>query len=109
MAKHHKQTSTRSTKKNKLNIVEIEHKAYPAAIDKRFFQLRFNMEDHKINAAFISYLPNIRYLTNYSGSAASMLITNDEVHFFTDDRYEEQVKTELYDLHNMKVHITRDV
>ncbi|MCL2039646.1 MAG: Xaa-Pro peptidase family protein [Bacteroidetes bacterium] len=96
-------------KKTKLTSVRIEHKPYPATINKRLHQIRFNMNENKIDAAFISYLPNIRYLTNYSGSWAYMLITTDEIYFFTDDRYEEQIITELYDLNNMRVHITRDV
>ncbi|MPM65337.1 Aminopeptidase YpdF [bioreactor metagenome] len=78
-------------------------------IDRRFHQLRFNMDDNKVNCVFIAYLPNIRYLTNFSGSSASLLITQDEIHFFTDDRYEEQVKEELYPLHNLNIHITRDI
>ncbi|MDR0927842.1 MAG: Xaa-Pro peptidase family protein [Ignavibacteria bacterium] len=90
-------------------IVQVEHKPYPKTIDKRFHQLRFNMEDNKLNSVFIQYLPNVRYLTNYSGSAGALLVTEDEIHFFTDDRYEEQVKTELFDLHNLTVHITRDI
>ena len=94
----------------KIGTVEtVEEKSYPKDIDKRFHQLRFNMEDNKVNCVFISHLPNIRYYTNFSGSAASMLVFNDEIHFFTDDRYEEQVKEELYPLHNLRVHITRDV
>jgi Xaa-Pro aminopeptidase len=89
--------------------ITIEQKPYPKTIDKRFHQLRYNMEDNKVNCVFVSHLPNIRYFTNFSGSAAAMLVFNDEIHFFTDDRYEEQVKEELYPLHNLQVHITRDI
>jgi Xaa-Pro aminopeptidase len=98
-----------ATKKIKPCLVHIEHKPYPKIINKRFHQIRYNMNENKVDTVFISYLPNIRYLTNYSGSFAFMLINHDEIHFFTDDRYEEQVVTELYDLNNMRVHITRDV
>ena len=107
MARTSKKTNT--IKKLKSNTVSIEHKPYPETINRRLHQIRYNMSDNKVDAAYISYLPNVRYLTNYSGSFAFMLITKDEIHFFTDDRYEEQVKTELYDLNNMRVHITRDV
>jgi Xaa-Pro aminopeptidase len=96
-------------KKIKESKIIVEHKPYPKTIERRFHQLRFNMDENKINCVFISFLPNIRYFSNFSGSSASMLVTNDEIHFFTDDRYEEQVKTELFDLHNLQVHITRDV
>ncbi len=85
----------------------IPTSSYPKSIDKRFQQLRFNMDENKIEAAFISHLPNIRYLTNFSGSFAVLLVTQGELHFFTDDRYEEQVKTELFPLSHLHVHITR--
>ena len=96
-------------KKLKPCVVHIEHKSYPETINKRLHQIRYNMSENKVDAVFISYLPNIRYLTNYSGSSAFMILTHDEILFFTDDRYEEQVITELYDLNNMRVHITRDI
>jgi Xaa-Pro aminopeptidase len=113
-------TKTFSTKKTQqvvkkqvknptVSSLTVEQKPYPKTIDKRLHQLRFNMDDNKVNCVFVSHLPNIRYFTNFSGSAAAMLIFNDEIHFFTDDRYEEQAKTELYALHNLRVHITRDV
>ena len=89
--------------------ITVEQKPYPKTIDKRYHQLRYNMEDNKVNSVYITHLPSIRYFTNFSGSAASMLVFDDEIHFFTDDRYEEQVKEELYPLHNLQVHITRDV
>ena len=98
-----------ANKKGKSCIVQIEQKPYPQTINKRLHQIRYNMIENRVDAVYISHLPNIRYLTNYSGSWAAMFITNDEIHFFTDDRYEEQVVTELYDLNSMRVHITRDV
>lgn len=82
---------------------------YPKIVDRRFHQLRFNMEENKVEAIVVSYLPNVRYLSNFSGSSAYLFVTPDEVHFITDDRYEEQIKTELYDLPNLHIHITRDV
>lgn len=81
---------------------------YPTIIDTRLEQLKFTMEDLKVDAIAVTYVPNIRYLTNFSGSAATLFITADELHFVTDDRYEEQIKDELYPLANMKIHITRD-
>ena len=101
--------TSKQTQKTSASKIVVEQKPYPKAIDKRFHQLRFNMEDNKVNCVFVSHLPNIRYFTNFSGSAAALLVFNDEIHFFTDDRYEEQVKEELYALHNLRVHITRDI
>jgi Xaa-Pro aminopeptidase len=83
--------------------------SYPKIADIRLEQLKYIMEDHKVDALVVTYLPNIRYLTNFSGSNATLFITPDEIHFVTDDRYEEQVKTELYPLPNLQEpHITRD-
>ncbi len=82
---------------------------YPKITDKRLEQIRFTMEDLKVDAVVITYLPNIRYLTNFSGSNAVIFITFEEIHFFTDDRYEEQIKTELFPLPNLNTYITREV
>ncbi len=84
-------------------------KVVPEKIIQRLTQIRFRIEELKADGLFVNYLPNIRYLTNFSGSSAAMIIFLDEIWFFTDDRYEEQVQTELYPLPNLKIHITRDV
>lgn len=80
---------------------------YPKIINRRLDQLRFSLEDHKVEAIAVSFLPNIRYLTNFSGSNAIFFILEDELHFITDDSYEEQIKEELYKLPNLHFHITR--
>ncbi|ROL56000.1 aminopeptidase P family protein [Bacteroidetes/Chlorobi group bacterium Naka2016] len=95
----------KSTDKN----VTKEAPRYPEKIDQRLQQIRFRIEEEKAEGLFINFLPNIRYLTNFSGSAASLFILKDEIWFFTDDRYEEQIQTELYPLPNLKTFVTRDV
>lgn len=82
---------------------------YPELNDKRLAQIRFMIVDQKLDAMIVTHMPTVRYLTKFSGSAGAFLITPDELHFFTDDRYEESVKNDLYNLPNLKVHITRDV
>ncbi|TAL66828.1 MAG: aminopeptidase P family protein [Bacteroidetes bacterium] len=95
---------------SKATVKATEHKpAYPKAVDKRLEQIRFTMTDLKVDSVVVTYLPNIRYLTNFSGSSAVLFITEDELHFFTDDRYEEQIKSELFNLPNFQTYITRDV
>ena len=90
-------------------INEIVHATnFPKIAETRLEQIRFTMEDLKVDAVVVNHLPNIRYLTNFSGSSAVLFLTYEEIHFFTDDRYEEQIKTELYSLPNMHIHITRD-
>lgn len=75
----------------------------------RLGQLRAVLRSAKLDAAFLLHLPTIRYVTRFSGSNASLLVMRRAVHFFTDDRYAEQVKTELAALPNLRVHIMRDV
>ncbi|MBX3044203.1 MAG: aminopeptidase P family protein [Candidatus Kapabacteria bacterium] len=81
---------------------------YPKIVDRRLDQLRFSLEEQKSEAIAVSFMPNIRYLTNFSGSNALLFIMENEIHFVTDDTYEEQIKDELYQLPNLKTHITRD-
>ncbi len=96
------------TEKSSKSSKAVKHK-YPEKIDYRLEQIRFKLTYEKVDGVYVSYLPNIRYLTNFSGSDAHLFIFQDEIIFVTDDRYEEQVKTELYDLPNLSVHISRDV
>jgi len=81
----------------------------PKVVEKRLQQLYFVMEEHKVDGIVVTYMPNIRYLTNFSGSAATLLLSKDKTVFVTDDRYEMQVKDELYALPNLEIQISRDV
>src|SRR5580704_18318312 len=40
-----------------------------------------------LDALIVSSLPNILYLTNFTGSAATVVLTADRLHFITDFRY----------------------
>jgi Xaa-Pro aminopeptidase len=84
-------------------------RAYPELVDTRLQQIRFRFQELKVEGLVVTYMPNIRYLTNFSGSNAMLFIYEDKLWFFTDDRYKEQVKTELYPLPNMEIFIARDV
>lgn len=84
-------------------------KPAPEMASRRLDQIRFTLEDLKLDALVVTSLANIRYITNFSGSAAILFITNDALHFITDDRYDTQIKSELYELPNLKTYITRDV
>lgn len=50
------------------------------------------------DALLVTSLPNIRYLTGFSGSSALVLVTPRERHLITDFRYETQVADEVGDL-----------
>ncbi|HRP01506.1 MAG TPA: Xaa-Pro peptidase family protein [Candidatus Kapabacteria bacterium] len=81
---------------------------YPKIIDRRLQQIRFQLEDQKVESICIVNISNIRYITNFSGLNALVFVHENEVHFITDDRYEDQIKTELFNLPNLHTHITRD-
>lgn len=88
---------------------EIKIQTYPEIIDMRLQQLHYAMEEQKVDAAYISYLPNIKYLTNFSGIQAELIVHQGIIHFFTDARYQKQVEEELYDIPGLKIHITNDI
>lgn len=43
-----------------------------------------------LDAFYVTHIPNIRYLSGFSGSSAYLIITKDKNYFFTDFRYESQ-------------------
>ncbi len=49
----------------------------------------------KIDSFLVKSLPNIRYLSGFSGSAATILITKDKNYFITDFRYKSQCAKEV--------------
>ena len=51
-----------------------------------------------IYAFFVFRLPNVRYVTGFSGSNGQALVTPDGGVFFTDGRYAEQSRHEVPDL-----------
>lgn len=48
----------------------------------------------KLDALLVTALPNVRYLTGFTGSNAMVLVTPDETAIFTDPRYTVQVAEE---------------
>lgn len=53
--------------------------------DDRISRLRLRLEDPLL----VTHLPNIRYLTGFTGSSAQLFIARDEVVLITDGRYAE--------------------
>ncbi len=49
-------------------------------------------------ALYVSALPNIRYLTGFSGSAAHLLVEPDHATLFTDGRYRTQAREQTRDV-----------
>lgn len=53
------------------------------------------MEEDRIELLLVSSLPNVHYLTGFSGSAGALLITSSHSRFFTDSRYDLQAHQEV--------------
>jgi len=52
----------------------------------------------ELDALYVTRLPNVRYLTGFTGSNAQALVSASEGVFFTDGRYDEQSRHEVADL-----------
>ena len=61
-------------------------------------RLRPALERSGIDALLVTRLPNVRYLTGFSGSNGQLLAVGDGGVFFTDSRYEDQSAREVPDL-----------
>jgi Xaa-Pro aminopeptidase len=61
----------------------------------RIEKLKQILDELKLDAFYITHLPNIRYLTGFSGSSAFALVTKNKDYFLTDFRYKEQSKEQV--------------
>jgi len=57
---------------------------------------------------YITHIPNIRYLTGFSGSSAFVLITKDKNYFITDFRYKKQSADQVKGYEICINYITKD-
>ncbi|MCX7878580.1 MAG: aminopeptidase P family protein [Ignavibacteria bacterium] len=48
------------------------------------------LSDTGVDAFLVTHIPNVRYISGFSGSSAALLITRNKNFFFTDFRYKEQ-------------------
>ncbi len=69
----------------------------------RLAALGARLQAEKIDALLLTSLPNIRYLTGFSGSSALVLATPSELRLITDFRYETQVADEVGDLAQVRI------
>lgn len=69
----------------------------------RLAALRESMRTGHIDAFLVLSIPNIRYLTGFSGSSALLLVTAAEMQLVTDFRYETQVGAEVGDLARVRI------
>jgi Xaa-Pro aminopeptidase len=58
-----------------------------AALQRRHDAVRTALDAHRVDALVITALPNILYLTNFTGSSAIVVLSADRLRFITDSRY----------------------
>jgi Xaa-Pro aminopeptidase len=56
------------------------------------------LQELQADAFLVTRLPNVRYLTGFSGSNAQLIVSRDDGVFLTDGRYAEQSRHEVPDL-----------
>jgi Xaa-Pro aminopeptidase len=57
------------------------------ALERRHQAVRSDAAARGVDALVVTSLPNVLYLTNFTGSAAIAIVTADRLHFLTDFRY----------------------
>jgi Xaa-Pro dipeptidase len=60
-------------------------------------RLAARLAELEVDAAFVTRLPNVRYLTGFSGSNGQVLVADGHATLFTDGRYDEQSRHEVPD------------
>lgn len=65
---------------------------------ERLAALRRKLATDGLDGLLITSLPNIRYLTGFSGTSALLLVTASHAVFFSDFRYQTQARLEVGDL-----------
>ena len=61
----------------------------------RIRRLQKILQDEKLDAFLITYLPHVRYLSGYTGTNGLMIVTPNSSSFLTDFRYQEQSKKQV--------------
>jgi Xaa-Pro aminopeptidase len=69
----------------------------------RLRRLRQRLERERWDAIAVTHLTNIRYLTGFTGSAATVLVTTDRVVITTDGRYATQMAEQVGHPHELVV------
>jgi Xaa-Pro aminopeptidase len=69
----------------------------------RLAALRAALTTAHIDGLVLTSLPNVRYLTGFSGTSALVLVTQRDLHFITDFRYDTQVSEEVGDIATVRI------
>jgi Xaa-Pro aminopeptidase len=62
---------------------------------RRLARVRAGLAERELDGLLVSHIPNLRYLTGFSGSSAWLLLDEEQAIFITDGRYETQAQQEL--------------
>jgi Xaa-Pro aminopeptidase len=74
----------------------VSVEALPAMdVAARAERLRPALHDAGVDALLVTHLPNVRYLSGFTGSSAMLLVTDDTLVFTTDGRYRTQAGEQL--------------
>jgi Xaa-Pro aminopeptidase len=64
-------------------------------------RLQSVLRRNRLDVLLVTHLPNLRYLTGFTGSAGVLLVSEKKTVLFTDGRYKEQARTEVESAHVM--------
>jgi Xaa-Pro aminopeptidase len=64
-------------------------------VGRRLGRLRAKLADAGVDALLVTRLPNVAYLTGFTGSAGMLLVGSDEAVLITDGRYAQQSAEQL--------------
>lgn len=64
-------------------------------VKPRVENIRRKLQELRLDALLITHLPNVRYLTGFSGTSGLCIIGKREAYFVTDFRYQEQSRHEV--------------
>ena len=59
----------------------------PSLLEARIARARDTCRSLGLDGLLVCHLPNIRYLTGFTGTAARLLLTSDRIVLLTDGRY----------------------
>lgn len=62
---------------------------------RRLRKLRIGLDANGFDAMVVSHLPNVRYLSGFTGSSAALIVTGTRAVLFTDGRYRAQAREEV--------------
>jgi len=63
-----------------------------SSLDQRHYRLRQRLAERSLDALIVTAIPNIVYLSNFTGSSAIVVLTPDDLVFITDFRYVTSVE-----------------